>query len=171
MKMSSPGSRRLRALRRYEERSEEGPKGPRQQAPISVLRRAISRRKAPFSATFVTLLFLRFVSRSRAQSPFRVPHLVGSRLPSPYHFRARNQSFQAVAAPFPGDSVRLPSGPLALRSGRPKRLGSGDDERLGDLRRDGRAGTNIEQLRNSGKKFVEWLGTQLRQIRFPFTSL
>ena len=35
----------------------------------------------------------------------RVPHLVGSRLPSPYHFRARIQSFQAVAAPFPGNSV------------------------------------------------------------------
>src|SRR5271154_6096174 len=37
----------------------------------------------------------------------RVPDLVGSRLPSPYHFRARIQSFQAVAAPFPGDSVLL----------------------------------------------------------------
>ena len=49
-----------------------------------------------------------------------VPDLVGSRLPSPYHFRARIQSFQAVAAPFPGDSV-LPSGPLAPRSPRPKR--------------------------------------------------
>jgi hypothetical protein len=29
---------------------------------------------------------------------------VGSRFPSPYHFRARIQSFQAVAAPFQGDS-------------------------------------------------------------------
>jgi hypothetical protein len=29
----------------------------------------------------------------------------GSRLPSPYHFPARIQSFQAVAAPFLGDSV------------------------------------------------------------------
>ena len=29
------------------------------------------------------------------------------RLSSPYHFRARIQSFQAVAAPFPGDSVSL----------------------------------------------------------------
>ena len=38
----------------------------------------------------------------------RVPDLVGSRLPSPYHFRARIQSFQAVAAPFPGNSF-LPS--------------------------------------------------------------
>ena len=35
----------------------------------------------------------------------RVPDVVGSRLPSPYHFRARIQSFQALAAPFPGDSV------------------------------------------------------------------
>jgi hypothetical protein len=33
----------------------------------------------------------------------RVPDVVGSRLPRPYHFRARIQSFQAVAAPFPGD--------------------------------------------------------------------
>src|SRR5271154_1632279 len=33
----------------------------------------------------------------------RVPDLVGSRLPSPYHLPARIQSFQAVAVPFPGD--------------------------------------------------------------------
>jgi hypothetical protein len=33
----------------------------------------------------------------------RVPDVVGSRLPRPYHFRAQIQSFQAVAAPFPGD--------------------------------------------------------------------
>jgi hypothetical protein len=45
---------------------------------------------------------------------------VGSRLPRPYHFRARIQSFQAVAAPFPGDSV-CPQ-PLAPRL--PKRLRS-----------------------------------------------
>jgi hypothetical protein len=60
---------------------------------------------------------------ARRQPRARVPHLVGSTLPSPYHFRARIQSFQAVAAPFPGDSV-LPSGPLAARSRRGKRLGS-----------------------------------------------
>jgi hypothetical protein len=42
----------------------------------------------------------------------RVPDLVGSRLPSPYHFRARIQSFQAVAAPFRGDSA-LSQSPLA----------------------------------------------------------
>jgi hypothetical protein len=40
---------------------------------------------------------------------------VGSRLPSPYHFRARIQSFQAVAAPFPGDSVL----PAASRAATP----------------------------------------------------
>src|SRR5271156_3136056 len=45
----------------------------------------------------------------------RVPHLVGSRLPSPYHFRARIQSFQGIAAPFPGDST-LSSDPLAPRN-------------------------------------------------------
>jgi hypothetical protein len=38
----------------------------------------------------------------------RVPHLVGPRLPSPYHFPARIQFFQAFAAPFPATSV-LPS--------------------------------------------------------------
>ena len=54
----------------------------------------------------------------------RVPDLVGSRLPSPYHFRARIQSFQGVAAPFPGDSV-LPSASRAAIPG-PKRLGSKD---------------------------------------------
>ena len=47
--------------------------------------------------------------------PARVPDLVGSRLPSPYQFRARIQSFQAVAAPFPGDSV-LPAAPRAATS-------------------------------------------------------
>ena len=52
----------------------------------------------------------------------RVPHLVGSMLPRPCHFPAGIQSFQAVAAPFPGDSV-LPRA-LAPRSRRPKRLGS-----------------------------------------------
>jgi hypothetical protein len=55
----------------------------------------------------------------------RVPHLVASRLPRHYHFRALIQSFQAVAAPFPGDSILRP-GSLALRSQRPKRLGSKD---------------------------------------------
>ena len=43
----------------------------------------------------------------------RVPDIVGSTPPRPYHFRARIQSFQAVAAPFPGDSV-LPSGSLSI---------------------------------------------------------
>jgi hypothetical protein len=55
----------------------------------------------------------------------RVPHLVASRLPRHYHFRALIQSFQAVAEPFPGDSILRP-GSLALRSQRPKRLGSKD---------------------------------------------
>ena len=51
-----------------------------------------------------------------------VPYLVGSRLPRPYHFAARIQSFQAIAAPFPGASFF--SQPLAPRSRRPNRLGS-----------------------------------------------
>jgi len=44
----------------------------------------------------------------------RVPDVVGSRLPRPYHFPARIQSFQAFAAPFPGDSG-LPSASRAAR--------------------------------------------------------
>src|SRR5271169_6996810 len=51
---------------------------------------------------------------ARGQMRARIPDLVASRLPRPYHFRARIQSFQVVAAPFPGDSV-LPSGSLAPR--------------------------------------------------------
>jgi hypothetical protein len=91
---------------------------------------------------------------AHGQPRARLLHLVGSRLPSPYHFRARIQSFQPVAAPFPGDSV------FAVRPSRaalpaPKRLCSKTDDRPGDLRRADAVRTNIEQLRNSGKKFVE----------------
>ena len=66
---------------------------------------------APFSATVCNskaAFKLPHLSVSPIGQPPRVPDLVGSRLPSPYHFRARIQSFQAVAAPFPGGSV-LPS--------------------------------------------------------------
>ena len=52
---------------------------------------------------------------ARGQPRVCVPHLVGSRLPSPYHSRARIQSFQGVAAPFPGDSVL----PAASRAATP----------------------------------------------------
>ena len=80
--------------------------------PISVLHRAISNRWAPFSATLSQSNFVFLAARpeSRMISRARVPDLVGSRFPSPYHFRARIQSFQAVAPPFPGDSSkpRLP---------------------------------------------------------------
>ena len=57
---------------------------------------------------------------AHGQPRARLPDLVSSRFPSPYHFPARIQSFQAVAAPFPGDSV-LSSRPLEPRSRRPKR--------------------------------------------------
>ena len=40
---------------------------------------------------------------AHGQPRARVPDLVGSSLPGPYHFRARIQSFQAFAAPFPGE--------------------------------------------------------------------
>ena len=55
----------------------------------------------------------------------RVPDLVGSRLPSPYHFRARNQSFQAVAAQFPSGSVLSSASRAAIPP--TKRLGSNHD--------------------------------------------
>jgi hypothetical protein len=49
---------------------------------------------------------LKFGPRPKSK-PFqpraRVPHLVASRLPRPYHFPARIQSFQPVASPFPGE--------------------------------------------------------------------
>ena len=50
--------------------------------------------------------------RTLGQPRARVPDVVGSRHPRPYHLRARIQSFQAVAAPFAGDSV------LAVRPSR-----------------------------------------------------
>src|SRR5277367_2189984 len=47
-------------------------------------------------------------SRAAPRQPrARLPDVVGSGLPSPYHFRARIQSFQGVAAPFAGESVGL----------------------------------------------------------------
>ena len=99
---------------------------------------------------------------AQGQPRARVPHLVASRPPRPYHFPARIQSFQTVAAPFPGDSV-LPSRSSraaipATETPRFKR----STITLGDLRRDGGVGTNIERLRNSGKKFVERLGSYIQ---------
>jgi hypothetical protein len=109
-----------------------------------------------FFCNFATLSFLgRQPESAHGQSRARVPYLVGSRLPRPYHFRARIQSFQAVAAPFPGDSVCRQRRNASVRK---------IDDRLGGLRRGGDAGTNVERPRNFGKKFVERLGvTQLSQ--------
>jgi hypothetical protein len=79
----------------------------RRQAPISVLHRAISSRWAPFSATgnLVTFNFgiLAALGRSARSAARLVPDVVASRLLKPYHFPALIQSFQSVAAPFPGD--------------------------------------------------------------------
>src|SRR5271166_1933482 len=52
----------------------------------------------------------------RATAP--VPDLVGSSPPGPYHFRARIQSFQADAAPFPGfrHSIHNPTGAITPAS-------------------------------------------------------
>src|SRR5271156_6328026 len=100
-----------------------------------------------FFCNFATLSFLgRQPGVAHGQSCAPVPDLVGSRFPSPYHFRARIQSFQAVAAPFPGDSV-LPSA-TKHETPRFKKI----DDRLDDLRRGGDARTNIELRRSFGKK-------------------
>ena len=66
--------------------------------------------------------FLRLPAGAHGQPRARIPDVVGSRLPRPYHFRARIQSFQAVAAPFPGEPV-LPSRQEICRAAR-DRLGS-----------------------------------------------
>ena len=52
----------------------------------------------------------------------RVPDLVGPRLPRPYHFPARIQSSQAVAAPFPGEGNILTPWPQIAR-GRQRDVG------------------------------------------------
>src|SRR5271154_3940798 len=71
------------------------------------------------------------VAHGQPRAP--VPYLVGSRLPSPYHFPARIQSFQAVAAPFPGDSVVSSGAAIpATETSRFKKI----EDRLGGLRRD-----------------------------------
>ena len=94
---------------------------------------------------------------AHGQPRARVPHLVGSRLPSPYHFPARIQSFQAVAAPFPGNSFLPSASPAAIpatETSRSKRSKIGSAVSAGTAAR-----TNIELLRHSGKKFVERLGS------------
>jgi hypothetical protein len=51
-----------------------------------------------------TLASSQFSVGAHGQPRGRVPDVVASRLLRPYHFRALIQSFQSVAAPFPGDS-------------------------------------------------------------------
>ena len=109
---------------------------------------------------------------AHGQPPARVPDLVGSRFPSPYHFRARIQSFQAVAAPVPGDSV-LPSASRAAPRDRNASVHKIDD-RLGALPGDD-ARTNIEQIRNSCKDLLSKLGSYAafpnpRSLHEPFNS-
>ena len=109
-------------------------------------------------AFFCNFVISRGLSGVRARSAARrVPHLVGSRFPSPYHFRARIQSFQAVAAPFPGDSV-LPSASRAAipATETPPFKRSTIGSAVSSI---GGVGTNIEQLRNFGKIFVVRLGS------------
>jgi hypothetical protein len=68
------------------------------------------------SGDFKLCSFVILAGVAHGQPRARVPYLVVSRLPRHYRFRARIQSYQAVAAPFPGDSV-LPR-PLEPRSRR-----------------------------------------------------
>ena len=96
-----------------------------------------------FCPPVASATFSRLIGRSRARSArAHVPDLVGSRPPRPYHFRARIQSFQAVAAPFPGGSV-LQSGRerwdrerarRAPRLSRRRSASLGPAERLGQNR-------------------------------------
>ncbi len=57
--------------------------------------------------------------------------LGGPRLPGPYHFRARNQSFQPFATPFPGDSQWLcrSARRACFCAARPEGLGRNDHRR------------------------------------------
>ena len=73
---------------------------------------------------------------AHGQPRARVPHLVGSRPSKPYHFPAHS-IFQAIDA-------------ISRHSCCPQRFAPRS-------RRDPAVGTNIEQRRNSGKKFVERL--------------
>src|SRR5271154_3319679 len=81
-------------------------------------------------------------SRAAPRQPrARVPDVVGSGLPSPYHFRAQIQSFQGVAA-ICGRLRR----PFAPRSGRRNASVRDVDDRLGGgLLRDGDAGTDPDR--------------------------
>jgi hypothetical protein len=116
-------SQLLRQLHRHWERS-EAIQGPQHAAPGLLRRKGSSQRRSMVVFAFPesTFLFLGFAlsrrdgeaERLRCGSSAevahgrprgRLPDLVGSRLPRPYHFRARIQSFQAVAAPFTGDAT------------------------------------------------------------------
>ena len=70
-------------------------------------------------------------------------------------FPSANSIFSTCCGAISGRLRFCSLGPLAPRFRRPKRLCSKTDDRPGDLRRDDAVRTNIEQLRNSGKKFVE----------------
>ena len=109
------GGRPLQASRTIP-RQRARPAVPAATSPISVLHRAIFKTLGAFFCTFATLSFLR--SRARSAGA-RLLHLVGSRLPSPYHFRARFNLFNLLRRHFRANSV-LPSDPPAPRLRRSK---------------------------------------------------
>src|SRR5277367_1157342 len=77
------------------------------------------------------------VSRSRARSAARpCTTSCGFETSEPIPFPGADSIFSSRCGAISG-RLRLPSGPLAPRSGRPKRLGSKDGDRLSDPRRDG----------------------------------
>ena len=104
---------------------------------VSGARFRSAKRGSPGVGSLSTLTFSRLSAGAHGQPRARVPDVVASRSPRPYHFRARIQSFQAVAAPFPGD-LRV-----AARSSRGAILATETPgfKSLRDLPRDGGVGT------------------------------
>ena len=97
-----------------------------------------------------TLAFSQLSVGAHGQPRGRVPGVVASRLLRPYHFRALIQSFQSVAAPFPGDSdfdrgcgARRSVGPWQA----PRSRLAGEPIRRPSVRRKIRDGTNAGLFR------------------------
>ena len=119
-------------------------------------RRLPCSRLGAFFCNFVILPARQPESRPVSPAPYQILWVRGCRA----HTISGRESnlFKPLRRHFRATSV-LPSGPLAPRSRRPKHLGS-KDRRSSRRSPPGRrvTRTNIEHLRNSGKKFVERVG-------------
>ena len=91
-----------------------------------------------------------FVSRSARSAARPYTTSCASRLPRPYHFRAGISIFSSRCGAISGHSV-LSSKSSCAATPATERLGSKIDDQTS-------AGTNVEQLRSFGKRFVERLG-------------